>query len=163
MHFYSASSYIAPVWQNRTHAVNCIKLFTSYFFFLFWKFSADQFYQGQTLVSKCQSFTETHHTARNKWLLMPSQTRRRSPGSMGFREVFKDKSIHRIKVIFWALISSPKFISKYHLLHSLLSALFISKINTFFFLPWSDSGTLFAVLCPESSASFRMWKIWRNG
>lgn len=63
---------------------------------------------------------------------MPSQARRRSPGSVGFREVFKDKSIHRIKVIFWALISSQTLISKYHLVHSVLSALFISKINTFF-------------------------------
>lgn len=64
---------------------------------------------------------------------MPRQATPRSPDSMEFREVFKDNSIHRIKVIFWALISSSTLISKYHLAHSVLSAIFISKINTSFF------------------------------
>lgn len=64
---------------------------------------------------------------------MPSQATWCSPDSTEFREVFKDNSIHKMKVIFWALISSSPLISKYHLAHSVLSALFISKINTSFF------------------------------
>lgn len=83
---------------------------------------------------------------------MPRQATWCSPDSAEFREVFKDNSIHKMKVIFWALISSSPLISKYHLAHSVLSALFISKINTSFFF-WSDRDTLFVVVCPESSAS----------
>lgn len=100
--------------------------------------------------------------------------RRHSPVGAEFREVFKDGFIHRIKVIFLTLISSPVLISKYHLAHSCaVSTFYLKKINTSSphpfpqLLPLPSPGQigvlLFNVRCPESSASFGMWKIWRHG
>lgn len=94
-------------------------------------------------------FSSAFENMREKWegdggsveisTLVPRRATRCSPVSMEFREVFKDSFIRGIKVILWALISSSTLISKYHLAHSALSALFISKklILLFFFFFFS--------------------------
>lgn len=97
----------------------------------------------------------------NDWKAKTSITQC-SPESAEFREVFKDNSIHKMKVIFWALISSSALISKYHLAHSVLSALFISKKLILLFFP-GQIGVLYSSRLPGVLRIFGMWKIWSHG